>query len=50
MNNNYTFLEECILPDFIQARRLYGQGASELKTATGIKLTGEGKTKNILIQ
>lgn len=33
--------EECILPDFIQARRLYGQGASELKTATGIKLTGE---------
>jgi len=35
--------DECILPDFKQAKRLYEQGVGELRNAIGIKLEGQGE-------
>lgn len=32
--------DKCMLPDYIQARRLYERGVDELKIAVGIKITG----------
>ena len=38
----FLFPDECVLPDYKQAKRLYERGVNELKMAIDIKLTSSG--------